>query len=180
MNRGDVVGLAQMTQSPHLRGAYFRGLSIQALRDIWDLQMMHYGFPNKELLMIMGKVLIVEDEEHVRKTVGLALKQAGYEVVEAIDGEEAIRTIQADRYAQNVSAIICDLALPKLNGNDVIAYIRAKLPSVPVIVLTGQADVKGAAMLFKQGVVDYLVKPAQAQTLLDSVRRAIDERALSG
>jgi two-component system, chemotaxis family, chemotaxis protein CheY len=130
--------------------------------------------------MIMGRVLIVEDEEHVRKTVGLALKQGGYEVIEVTDGEQAIQTIQTDILTQGVNAIICDLGLPKLNGNDVIAYIRAKLPSVPIIVLTGQADVKNAASLFKQGVVDYLVKPAQAQTLLESVRRAINEQALSG
>ena len=130
--------------------------------------------------MFMGKILIVENEEHVRRTVGLALKQGGYEVIEAVDGEQAIQTVQADLYIQGLSAIICDLGLPKLNGNEVIAFIRAKLPSVPVIVLTGQADVKGAAALFKQGVVDYVVKPAQAQTLLDSVRRAINEQALSG
>lgn len=130
--------------------------------------------------MIIGRILIVEDEEHVRKTVGLALMQAGYEVIEAIDGEQAIQTIQAEAQAQGVNAIICDLVLPKLNGNEVIAFIRARLPSVPVIVLTGHADVKGAAALFKQGVVDYLVKPAQAQTLLESVRRAINEQALAG
>ena len=130
--------------------------------------------------MIIGRVLIVENEEHVRKTVGLALKQGGYEVLEAADGEQAIETIQAETQAQPVNAIICDLALPKLSGNEVIAFIRAKLPSVPIIVLTGHPDVQGAASLFKQGVVDYLVKPAQAQTLLDSVRRAITEQALLG
>jgi DNA-binding NtrC family response regulator len=129
--------------------------------------------------MIMGRILVVEDEEHVRKTVGLALKQGGYEVIEAIDGEQAIKTIQAETQAQSVNAIICDLALPKLSGKDVIMFIRAKLPSVPIIVLTGHPDVQNAASLFKQGVVDYLVKPAQAQTLLDSVRRAISEQALS-
>lgn len=130
--------------------------------------------------MIIGRILIVEDEEHVRRTVGLALKQGGYEVIEAMDGEQAIQTIQADPQTQEVHAIICDLALPRLNGKEVIAFIRAKLPSVPIIVLTGYPDVKGAVSLFKQGVVDYLVKPAQAQTLLDSVRRAINEQALSG
>jgi two-component system C4-dicarboxylate transport response regulator DctD len=129
--------------------------------------------------MIMGRILVVEDEEHVRKTVGLALKQGGYEVIEAIDGEQAIKTIQAETQAQPVNAIICDLALPKLSGKDVIMFIRARLPSVPIIVLTGHPDVQNAASLFKQGVVDYLVKPAQAQTLLDSVRRAISEQALS-
>ena len=128
--------------------------------------------------MIMGRILVVEDEEHVRRTVGLALRQGGYEVIEAIDGEQAIQTIQAETQTQPVNAIICDVALPKINGNDVIAFIRAKLPSVPIIVLTGHPDVQGAASLFKQGVVDYLVKPAQAQTLLDSVKRAINEQAL--
>lgn len=130
--------------------------------------------------MVMGRILIVENEEHVRKTVGLALRQGGYEVIEAIDGEEAIQTIQKDTQAKPVNAIICDLGLPKLSGNEVIAFVRAKLPFVPIIVLTGQPDVQGAAFLFKQGVVDYLIKPAQAQTLLDSVRRAIGEQALLG
>lgn len=130
--------------------------------------------------MLMGRVLIVEDEEHVRKTVGLVLKQGGYEVLEAADGEQAITTIQAYPGGCPVHAIICDLNLPKVHGNEVIAYIRAKFPAVPVIVLTGQPDVQGAAQLFKQGVVDYLIKPAQAQTLLDAVRRAIGEQALLG
>jgi DNA-binding NtrC family response regulator len=125
--------------------------------------------------MSLGRVFIIEDEEHVRKTVGLALKQGGYEVLEAADGEEAIATIQS---GPSVQAIICDIALPKVNGNDLIALIRMKLPSVPVIVLTGHPDVQGAASLFKLGVVDYLIKPAQAQTLLEAVRRAIGEQAV--
>lgn len=130
--------------------------------------------------MVMGRVLIVDDEEHVRRTVGLALKQGGYEILEAVDGDQAIAAIQSSPPGLSVHAIICDLDLPKVNGHDVIAFIRAKLPSVPVIVLTGQPDVQGAASLFKQGVVDYLIKPAQAQTLLDAVRRAIGEQALLG
>ncbi len=128
--------------------------------------------------MVMGRVLIVEDEEHVRKTVGLALKQGGYDVLEAVDGEQAINALQSYPVDCPVHAIICDLNLPKIHGNEVITYIRAKLPAVPVIVLTGQPDVQGAAQLFKQGVVDYLIKPAQAQTLLEAVRRAIGEQTM--
>jgi two-component system, chemotaxis family, chemotaxis protein CheY len=126
--------------------------------------------------MLMGRVFIVDDEEHVRKTVGLALRQGGYEVLEAADGEEAIAMIQSYSTGFPVHVIICDIDLPKVNGHDAIAFIRAKLPSVPVIVLTGYPDVQGAASLFKLGVVDYLIKPAQAQTLLDAVRRAIGEQ----
>ena len=128
--------------------------------------------------MLKGRVFIVDDEEHVRKTVSLALKQGGYEVLEAADGEEAIATIQSYPNGFPVHAIICDMDLPKVNGKDLIAFIRATLPSVPVIVLTGHPDVQSAASLFKQGVVDYLIKPSQAQTVLDAVRRAIGEQAV--
>ena len=128
--------------------------------------------------MSIGKVFIVDDDEHVRKTVGFVLKQGGYEVLEAADGEEAIAVIQSYPTGFPVQAIICDIALPKVNGNDLIAFIRAKLPSIPVIVLTGHPNIYGATFLFKQGVVDYLVKPAQAQTLLDAVGRAIGEQAV--
>ena len=127
--------------------------------------------------MLMGRVFIVDDEAHVRKTVGLALRQGGYEVLEAADGEEAIAAIESYPAGFSVQVIICDIDLPKVNGHDLIAFIREKLPTVPVIVLTGYPDVQGAASLFKQGVVDYLIKPAQAQTLLDAVRRAIGEQA---
>jgi len=120
--------------------------------------------------MLKGRVFIVDDEEHVRKTVSLALKQGGYEVLEAADGEEAIATIQSYPTGFPVHAIICDM--------DLVAFIRATLPSVPVIVLTGHPDVQSAASLFKQGVVDYLIKPSQAQTVLDAVRRAIGEQAV--
>ena len=127
--------------------------------------------------MLMGRVFIVDDEAHVRKTVGLALRQGGYEVLEAADGEEAMAAIQSYPTGFSVHAIICDIELQKVNGHDLIAFMREKLPSVPIIVLTGHPDVQGATSLFKQGVIDYLIKPAQAQTLLDAVRRAIGEQA---
>ena len=126
----------------------------------------------------MERVFIVDDDEHVREAVGLVLKQAGYEVHEAADGEEAIAVIESYPTGFSMQAIICDIQLPKVNGHDLIAFIREKLPAVPVIVLTGYPDVQGAASLFKQGVVDYLIKPGRADTLLDSVRRAIGEQAV--
>ena len=130
--------------------------------------------------MSMGRVFIVDDDELVRKTVGLVLKHDGYDVIEAADGEEAIAAIESSPAGFSAQAIICDIHLPKVNGHDLIAFIREKLPTVPVIVLTGYPDVQGAASLFKQGVVDYLIKPGRADTLLDAVRRAIGEQALIG
>ena len=128
--------------------------------------------------MPLGRVFIVDDDEYIRKTVGLVLKQGGYEVLEAADGEEAISAIESYPASSSAQAIICDVDLPKVKGYDLIAFIREKLPTMPVIVLTGYPDAQSAASLFKQGVVDYLIKPGQAETLLDAVRRAIGEQAL--
>ena len=137
----------------------------------------HFTFEAAKPGMSMGRVFVVDDEEHVRSTVGLVLKQGGYEVLEAADGEEAIAVIQSYPTGFSVQAIICDIQMPKVSGNDLVAFIRAKLPLIPIIVLTGHPNVRGAAFLFKQGVVDYLIKPAQPQTLLDAVGRAIGEQA---
>ena len=130
--------------------------------------------------MLMGRVFIIDDDEHVRETVGLVLRQAGYEVLEAADGEEAIAVIESYPTSFSIQVIICDIHLPTVSGYDLISFIREKLPAVPIIVLTGYPDVQGAAALFKQGVVDYLIKPGRAETLLDAVKRAIGEQALFG
>ena len=130
--------------------------------------------------MAMGRILVVEGDEHVRKTVGLVLKQKGYDVLEAADGEGAVAAVESQVPDGPIHAVICDIGLPVMSGKEVVAFLRAKLPAVPIIVMTGQPDVQSAASLFKQGVVDYLVKPVLAQTVVDAVRRAIGEKALLG
>ena len=138
------------------------------------------SFIDKSPNMFIGRVLVIDDEEHVRKTVSLVLKQGGYEVFEAADGEEAIAAIESFPTGFSIHVIICDINLPKVNGYDLISFIRGKLPSVPVIVLTGYPNVQGAAALFEEGIVDYLIKPGRRDTLLEAVKRAIGEQALTG
>jgi two-component system chemotaxis response regulator CheY len=65
--------------------------------------------------------------------------------------------------------------MPKINGNEAIAYFRSQFPSVPVIVMTGQPDPQGLSSLFKQGVVDYLVKPLESAKVLKAVGNATKE-----
>lgn len=112
-----------------------------------------------------GRILVVDDEADVRKVVHLTLKRAGYEVVEAEDGEQAIERIRAGDNPLMVDAIICDIHMPKVNGTEAIAYFRSQFPSVPIVVLTGQPDLAGATSLLKQGVADYLVKPVEPAKL---------------
>jgi len=130
--------------------------------------------------MIQGRVLIVDDDAHVRKTVHIALLQGGYDVCEAEDGVQAIDTIQHTSADKIVDVIICDLEMPKMGGKEVIPFFRSQFPTIPIIVMTGFPDVQSATALFKQGVVDYLIKPVELGTLLEAVRRAMGEQAMLG
>ena len=128
--------------------------------------------------MGLGRVLVVDDEADVRKSVRLILTKAGYDVVEAEDGEKGIAAIKADGNALLVDTIVCDLYMPKVNGTEAIAYFRKQFPSVPIIVLTGKPDIPNAASLFKQGIAEYLVKPVEAEKLTAAVHQAVQAHVL--
>ena len=128
--------------------------------------------------MAKGRVLVVDDEADLRKSARLILTKAGYDVVEAEDGEKAIQAIRSGDNPLLVDTIIMDLVMPKVNGMEAIAFMRSQFPKVPILVLTGHPNVENAAQLFKQGVVDYLVKPIVPDKLLASVDKAVKEREL--
>lgn len=118
-----------------------------------------------------GRVLVVDDEADVRKVVRLTLSRAGYDVVEAEDGAQAIETMKAGDNPLMIDAVLCDIRMPKVNGVETIDYLRTQFPSVPIVVMTGHPDVGGASELFKRGVVDYLVKPVGLAMLTTAVHR---------
>jgi two-component system, chemotaxis family, chemotaxis protein CheY len=132
--------------------------------------------------MGLGRVLLVDDEADIRKSLRLILTKAGYDVVEAEDGEKGVAAIQkSDGDALLVDVIICDLCMPKMNGMEAIAYFRSQFPSVPVIVLTGTPDLLNAEKLkMEQGVMDYLVKPVQPKQLMAAVHKAALQKAVKG
>ena len=106
------------------------------------------------------------------------LQQAGLEVIEAADGEEAIAALREGDNALMVDAVLCDIRMPKIDGTDLIPYLRAQYPSIPVIVLTGYPDIELALRLMKAGVRDYLVKPTSKQELLKVLQNAVDHHAI--
>ncbi len=120
-----------------------------------------------------GRILIVDDEESIRKALRLTLSKAGYDVVGAEDGEKGIEAIGADDNPLMVDVIICDIRMPKINGLEAIAFFRQQYPSVPVLVLTGYPDIQLATNLLRQGVVDYMEKPAEKDALIAVVERAM-------
>ena len=126
-----------------------------------------------------GRVLVVDDEADIRKVVRMTLQKAGYEVLEAENGEKAIEVINAGENRLLLDVIICDIRMPKVNGIEAIAYFRKNYPRVPLIVLTGFPDTDMATSLLREGVLDYMVKPVEGEKLKAAVARAMEQRELA-
>jgi CheY-like chemotaxis protein len=122
-----------------------------------------------------GRVLVVDDEADLRKSVRLTLTKAGYDVVEAEDGEKAIEAVRSGDNPLMLDTIIMDLMMPKVNGVEAISYIRSQFPSVPILVLTGTPNIGNMNELYKKGIVDYLVKPIAPDKLVAAVEKAAKE-----
>lgn len=123
-----------------------------------------------------GRILILDDEDNIRKILRLTLTKAGYDVVEADHGGKGIEAIRADDNMLMVDVVITDIRMPKVNGLEAIAYFQSQFPSVQIIVLTGYPEAQMAADLMNAGVVDYLVKPVVQEKLLATVEAAMERR----
>ena len=122
--------------------------------------------------MSAGRVLVVDDEADVRKSVRLILSKAGYDVVEAEDGEAGVRAIKHGYNPMTLGAIICDLNMPKMSGMEAITYFRSHFPHASVIVLSGEVTSEKAGVLLVQGVSSILSKPINQDQLLAVVKKA--------
>ena len=107
------------------------------------------------------KVLMVDDESRMRKLVGDFLTRKGYQVIEAGDGEEAIDKFYEDK---NISLVILDVMMPKMNGWDTCRQIR-KNSNVPIIMLTAKSDEASELNGFDCGADEYISKPFSPKIL---------------
>lgn len=107
------------------------------------------------------KVLMVDDESRMRKLVSDFLTRKGYIVIEAGDGEEALDRFYADK---DISLVILDVMMPKMNGWDVCREIR-KNSKVPIIMLTAKSDELSELNGFECGADEYIAKPFSPKIL---------------
>ena len=124
----------------------------------------------------LGRVLVVDDVTVVRKSIRTTLANAGYDVVEAENDEQAITVMRGMTDLLPVDAILSDLRMPQTNGAELIAYFRRQYPAIPIVVLTAYPDVELAVSLMRQGVMDFLVKPVLQNELLAVVKRAVEQK----
>jgi two-component system chemotaxis response regulator CheY len=120
----------------------------------------------KGIAMAKGKIMVVDDEADVRDVIKLQLEQKGLNVLEAVDGQDAIDQLKSGDNMVNCGAILCDIRMPKVNGVECINYLREQAPGIPIVVITGYPDTELASDLLKKGVKDYLVKPVEKEKLL--------------
>jgi len=124
-------------------------------------------------LMTQNTIVVVADEHPIRDVVRLALTSAGYDVIETEDGISTIETMQTGGDADSLLAVICDLDMLRRDGAQVIEVLRARFPSLPVMVLTGKPDMPLAISLIKKGIAGYLLKPFTREMLTAAVDRAV-------
>jgi len=115
------------------------------------------------------RILIVEDEQKVADFIRKGLQQEGYAVDAVSDGEEA--AYQAENFGYD--AVILDLMLPKLPGLEVLKRMRARHPSLPVLILTAKSAVEDKVTGLDSGASDYLVKPFAFAELSARIRALI-------
>ena len=124
------------------------------------------------------KIMVIDDEEPVRKTIRLQLSGTAYEIVEAANGKEGIDLLNSGDNPLTVDLIICDIRMPEINGKEAIKYFRREYRGTPIIVLTGYPDVQLAVNCIKRGVCDYIVKPVEKEHLIAAVEKALKQRTV--
>jgi two-component system NtrC family response regulator/two-component system response regulator HydG len=121
-------------------------------------------------------LLIIEDEERMRRLLELVLKQEGYELLLADSGEEGIRLLNN---SGRIDLIVTDLQLGHSSGLDVLEAAKRVLPGVPVLIITGFGTVKSAVEAMQKGAYDYISKPVDHDELKILIARALEARRLS-
>ena len=122
----------------------------------------------------MAHLLLVDDEDSLRSVVAERLMDHGFEVVQAADGESALKAL--DGFAFDV--IVSDLRLPGLDGRQVIDAALTRYPGIVAIVVTGYGTVKDAVDIIKRGAADFISKPFQFDELMHVLTNALEQKRL--
>jgi EAL domain-containing protein (putative c-di-GMP-specific phosphodiesterase class I) len=123
-----------------------------------------------------GRVLVVDDEESVRRALCRILEVDGQEVVTADSGQEATQWLEE---APHFDAVVSDISMPRMNGLQLLRAVHKRDPDLPVLLVTAHPDLSTALEAIDQGVYKYLPKPVDVGVLQDNVWRAVTMRRLT-
>ena len=119
-------------------------------------------------------ILVVDDDESLRRITQLQLEEAGYSATTAANGDEALRRIEEDAPA----LVITDLKMPGMSGLDLLKQVREQHPHIAVVMVTAFGTVQTAVAAMKAGAYDYITKPIDYEELMLVVNRAVEHQQL--
>ncbi len=122
----------------------------------------------------LGRVLVVDEEESIRNLLQRVLKEAGYEVLMAANGEEALVKISQVDF----SVVLLDIRMPWISGMEVLQQLTTDHHDICVVMVTAVGDAQTAVEAMKMGAYDYITKPFNRDDLILKMRRAIRKRDL--
>ncbi|MBI2429143.1 MAG: response regulator [Bacteroidota bacterium] len=114
-------------------------------------------------------ILVVDDEDALRNVLSSELQSEGYSVVSAADGDEAISILQQKSF----DLVLLDIKMPRVDGFEVLRFLKERYPNTKVIMLTGFADLKNAIESKKLGAEDFVSKPYDLVDLLTTIERVL-------
>jgi DNA-binding NtrC family response regulator len=121
-----------------------------------------------------GRILIADDEEAARRSLGQILSEDGYEVFLAQDGEEALRLVAE----HSPDILLSDLRMPKLDGHELLTRVRQGYPDVALMIMTAHGTIRSAVKAVQEGAEDYLTKPIDVEDLERILRRIMNKKRL--
>ncbi len=122
--------------------------------------------------MSTDRILVVDDEQSAREMLSEYFTDAGYEVVTASGGEDALGKFEPEKFA----CIICDLFMPDKDGLEVLKMIRLQDSRVVFLMVTGYPSIDNAIHAMKEGASDYITKPFNMEDIMIKVERALNAR----
>jgi two-component system alkaline phosphatase synthesis response regulator PhoP len=126
-------------------------------------------------MMMKKKILVVEDEAELTGAIQIRLEQAGYEVLIAYDGQQALEKARGE----SPDLIVLDLMLPKIDGYKVCRMLKfdEKYKKIPVVMLTARAQEKDESLGYEVGADAFITKPFKYQVLLSKIRELLGDSA---
>ena len=122
----------------------------------------------------MSRILIIDDQDAIRRVLREILENEKYQVDDAANGPSALQMMKEQEY----DAILCDIKMPDMDGIEVLEQVKS-LYDIPVIMISGHGTIDTAVEAIKKGAFDFIQKPPDLNRLLITVRNALDKQSLS-
>lgn len=126
--------------------------------------------------MSQAQILVVEDDLDLREAIFDTLELAGYSVVTAADGYQALSILDS----QEIAMVVSDVQMDKMDGHTLLKHVKARQSNMPMVLMTAHGSIPRAVEAMRNGAIDYLSKPFEAEVLVNMVGRFVQTEVTHG